>query len=350
MNNGDNPYGKSGGPYGKSGGYGAAGGDYTTNVDFGGGAAPASAPEPAAQTFTLSDEPQLAAADLIKDTTTAAFTADVIQESRNQPVLVDFWAPWCGPCKQLTPIIENAVRAAGGKVKLVKMNIDEHPAVAGQLGVQSIPAVFAFKDGQPVDGFMGALPESQVKAFIDKLTAGAGNDEIAGALEAAKEAVANGDQQMAAQIYSAILQREPENVDAIGGLADLLFEAGQTEQAAQVLAQVPEKQKDAAPIAAVQAKMALAEQVADLGDAAALEQRLAADPNDHQARFDLALLQNAKDDRTAAAESLLAIVRADREWQEDGARAQLLKFFEAWGATDPATLSARRKLSSLLFS
>lgn len=197
---------------------------------------------------------------------------------------------------------------------------------------------------------MGALPESQVKAFIDKLVAGAGGDEIAEALEAAKEAVASGDQQMAAQIYSAVLQREPENVDAIGGLADLLFEAGQKEQAAQVLAKVPESHREAAPIAAVQAKMALAEQVADLGDSAALEQRLAADPNDHQARFDMALLQNARGDRAAAAESLLTIVRKDREWNEDGARAQLLKFFEAWGASDPATLSARRKLSSLLFS
>ncbi|WP_336070344.1 thioredoxin [Nitratireductor rhodophyticola] len=343
MTNGDNPY-------GKPDKYGAGAAQYTTKVDFG-GETPVSAPAaPAGQGFSLSDSPQMPAADLIKDTTTAGFTADVIQESRNQPVLVDFWAPWCGPCKQLTPIIENAVRAAGGKVKLVKMNIDEHPAIAGQLGVQSIPAVFAFKDGQPVDGFMGALPESQVKAFIDKLVAGAGGDEIAGALEAAKEAVASGDQQMAAQIYSAVLQREPENVDAIGGLADLLFEAGQKEQAAQVLAKVSEKHRDAAPIAAVQAKMALAEQVADLGDSAALEQRLAADPNDHQARFDLALLQNAKGDRAAAAESLLTIVRKDREWNEDGARAQLLKFFEAWGASDPATLSARRKLSSLLFS
>ncbi|MHA7885242.1 thioredoxin [Nitratireductor rhodophyticola] len=343
MTNGDNPY-------GKPENYGAAGGQYTTNVDFGGGA-PASKPDaPVGQGFSLSDAPQPPAADLIKDTTTANFAADVIQESRNQPVLVDFWAPWCGPCKQLTPIIENAVRAAGGKVKLVKMNIDEHPAVAGQLGVQSIPAVFAFKDGQPVDGFMGALPESQVKAFIEKLTAGTGGDEIAGALEAAKEAIANGDQQMAAQIYSAVLKRDAENVEAIGGLADLLFEAGQKEQAAQVLAQVPEKHKEAAPIAAVQAKIALAEQVAELGDSAALEQRLASDPNDHQARFDLALLQNAKGDRAAAAESLLTIIRTDREWQDDGARAQLLKFFEAWGATDPATLVARRKLSSLLFS
>ncbi|WP_367717698.1 thioredoxin [Nitratireductor sp. GISD-1A_MAKvit] len=344
MSNGDNPY-------EKSAGYGAGDAHYSASVEFGAAAAPVSPqPAPSAQSFSLSDTPQAPAADLIKDTTTAAFTADVIQESRNQPVLVDFWAPWCGPCKQLTPIIENAVRAAGGKVKLVKMNIDEHPAIAGQLGVQSIPAVFAFKDGQPVDGFMGALPESQVKAFIDKLTADAGGDEIAGALEAAREAVANGDQQMAAQVFSAILQRDPENVDAIGGLADLLFEAGQKEQAEQVLARAPDKHRDAAPIAAVQAKMALAEQVADLGDSAELEKRIAADPNDHQARFDLALLQNAKGDRSAAAENLLAIIRADREWQDDGARAQLLKFFEAWGPSDPATLSARRRLSSLLFS
>ncbi|EKF40378.1 thioredoxin [Nitratireductor indicus] len=335
-------------PYDKSGGYDMGGAQYTTNVGFSGGQD--AAPKPAGG-FTLSDAPEPAAGELIKDTTTAGFAADVIEESRRQPVLVDFWAPWCGPCRQLGPIIEKVVREARGKVKLVKMNIDEHPAVAGQLGVQSIPAVFAFKDGRPVDGFMGALPESQVKAFIDKLGAGsAQGTEIEDALAAAAEALEAGDQQMAAQIYSAVLQREPENVDALAGLAGLLYEAGQEEEASELLSQVPADKANAAPVAALKAKMALAEQVAGLGDAAAFEARLAADPADHQARFDLALLQNAKGDRAGAAENLLAIVRADRDWQEDGARGQLIKFFEAWGPTDPATLSARRKLSSLLFS
>ncbi|EKF17836.1 thioredoxin [Nitratireductor pacificus] len=334
-------------PYDKSEAYGG-GSQYTANVEFSAPGAAASAATPA---FTLADAPPAPAGDLIKDTTTAAFAKDVIEESRRQPVLVDFWAPWCGPCKQLTPIIEKAVREAGGKVKLVKMNIDEHPAIAGQLGVQSIPAVFAFKDGQPVDGFMGALPESQVKEFIARLGGKAGpGAEIEEALAAAAEAREAGDQQRAAQIYSAVLQRVPDNVEALAGFADLMFEAGQVEQASALLEQVPPEKTDAAPVAALRAKMALAEQVAGLGDSAALEGRLAADPADHQARFDLALLQNAKGDRGAAAESLLSIVRADRTWQEDGARAQLLKFFEAWGPADPATLAARRRLSSLLFS
>ncbi|MCR4265471.1 thioredoxin [Nitratireductor sp. ZSWI3] len=338
MSSNDNPY--------EKGAYGAAG-SYTTSVGSGEAREGASS---AAPVFTLGDAPP-AAGELIKDTTTAGFAADVIEESRRQPVLVDFWAPWCGPCRQLTPVLEKVVRAARGKVKLVKMNIDEHPAIAGQLGVQSIPAVFAFKDGRPFDGFMGALPESQVKAFIDKLAAGTGpGAEIEEALAAAGEARAAGDQQMAAQIYSAVLQREPDNVEAVAGLADLLFEAGQSAQAEELLGQLPDDKAGAAPIAAVKAKMALAEQVAGLGDAAALERRLQADPADHEARFDLALLQNAMGDRAAAADSLLAIVRADRDWREDGARAQLLKFFEAWGPTDPATLAARRKLSSLLFS
>lgn len=340
MTNGDNPY-------DKSGGYGG-GANHTANVDFGAPADGGSAP--AAASFSLDGAPA-PAGDLIKETTTADFKADVIDESRRQPVLVDFWAPWCGPCKQLTPVLEKAVREVGGKVKLVKMNIDEHPAVAGQLGVQSIPAVFAFKDGQPVDGFMGAVPESQVKEFITRLgNSAGGNDEIAEALAAAAEAREAGDTQMAAQVYSAILQRDPDNVDALAGLADMLFEAGQKERAEEVLARVPEAKKEAAAVAAVRAKMALAAQVAELGDSAELERRLAADPNDHQARFDLALIQNAQGERAAAAESLLTIIRTDRGWNDEAARTQLLKFFDAWGASDAATLAARRKLSSLLFS
>jgi putative thioredoxin len=295
---------------------------------------------------------QAAPADgLIKDTTTASFSADVVQESRKQPVLVDFWAPWCGPCKQLQPALEKVVAAAKGRVKLAKMNIDEHPSIAGQLGIQSIPAVIAFKDGQPVDGFMGAVPESKIVEFIDKV-AGPGNAgaAIEDALAAAGEARAAGDLQGAVGIYSAVLAEEPGHPQASAALATLLLDAGQKDDALSVLEQVPADKAGHADMLAIKARLDLDAQVAGLGDPAALERRLAADPADHEARFDLALIQNARGDRAAATDSLLAIVKADREWREDGARAQLLKFFEAWGMTDPATLSARRRLSSVLFS
>ncbi|MBO6724525.1 MAG: thioredoxin [Rhizobiaceae bacterium] len=286
----------------------------------------------------------------IKDTTTAAFQADVIQESRNQPVLVDFWAPWCGPCKQLTPVLEKAVNEAAGAVKLVKMNIDDHPAIPGQLGIQSIPAVIAFKDGQPVDGFQGAVPESQVKEFIQRLGGGKQSPKIDEALQAASQAREAGDQQMAARIYSMVLEAEPDNADALGGMAEMLVEAGDIEAAKSVLDKAPEDKADAPAIAAVRARIQLAEQAASLGDPAELERRLADNPKDHQARFDLAMIQNVLGERMAAADNLLHIVKTDRSWNDDGARAQLLTFFEAWGPTDEATLQARRKLSSLLFS
>jgi len=295
--------------------------------------------------------PSGGAADVIKDTTTASFAADVIQESRQQPVLVDFWAPWCGPCKQLAPALEKAVREAGGRVKLVKMNIDDHPAIAGQLGIQSIPAVVAFSNGQPIDGFMGAIPESKIREFIDRV-AGPGSAELAAAeaLQAAAELKAEGDLQGAMQIYAAVLQQDPENLDAIAALAETLIDARNVDGAREVLARVPEGKDNAPQFAAVKAKIALAEQVAALGDPVELQRRLEQDPNDHQARFDLALIQNALGDRMQAAESLLAIMKADRSWKDDGARLQLLQFFEAWGMTDPATVAARRKLSSLLFA
>ena len=335
MNQKDNPF-------------GAVGGQYTTSVKYGSGNGPAT-PAPEAPGDGLIGG-GAAAADLVKDTTTQGFTADVMQESSNQPVLVDFWAPWCGPCKQLTPVLEKAVRQAGGRVKLVKMNIDDHPTIPGQLGVQSIPAVIAFKDGKPVDAFMGAVPESQVKAFIDRIAGPGGGNEIEQALAAARDALEAGDKDMAAQIFQAIRQQEPDNADAIAGLADLMFEAGDADGAAALLSEVDDKDKDHAAVAAVRAKITLAEQTAGLGDRRELEQRLAADAADHQARFDLALILNALDQRDEAAEHLLAIIKADRGWQDDAARNQLLQFFEAWGATDESTLSARRKLSSLLFS
>ena len=326
--------------------FGGMGSQYSTSVQYGNAASSQARPEaPPAP----SGGP--APADLIRDTTTAGFAADVIQESRKQPVLVDFWAPWCGPCKQLTPVLEKAVRAAGGRVKLVKMNIDDHPSIAGQLGIQSIPAVIAFKDGQPLDGFMGAIPESQIDAFIEKVGGkDDGQAQIAEALAAAAEALAAGDAQTAADIYHAVLERQPDTVEAIAGLAGLAFEEGDVEGAEALLAQVPETGKDAPALAALRAKMALAAQAASLGDPREFERRLAENPKDHEARFDLAMVQSARGERMQAADNLLAIVKADRAWRDDGARNQLLQFFEAWGMTDEATLAARRKLSSLLFS
>lgn len=326
MNSRDNPFAQQGG--------------YSTTVQY-------AQPEPAAPR-PVSEPP----ADLIKDTTTAAFTADVLQESRKQTVLVDFWAPWCGPCKQLTPALERAVRAAGGAVKLVKMNIDDHPSIAGQLGIQSIPAVIAFKDGQPVDGFMGAIPESQINDFIRKVggTNDGGANRIAEVLAQAGQALAAGDADMAEQIYSAVLDQAPDNVDAITGLAGIMFERGELDAASELVDSIPEGTKESTALAGVRAKLTLAREAAKLGDPAALERRLGENPKDHEARFDLAMIQNVQDKRGEAAENLLSIIKADRTWREDGARAQLLKFFEAWGPTDEATLSARRRLSSLLFS
>ncbi|MFU0506132.1 thioredoxin [Pseudaminobacter sp. NGMCC 1.201702] len=322
--------------------FGAMGNQYSTTVNY--GASPQNAPGEAAVGGA-------SAAVLIKDVTTASFTADVIQESRQQPVLVDFWAPWCGPCKQLAPALEKAVNAAGGRVKLAKMNIDDHPAVAGQLGIQSIPAVIAFKNGQPVDGFMGAVPESQIRDFIDKVAGkGNGKAQIEEGLAAAEAARAAGDLQGAAAVYDAILAQNPDNVEALAGLADLLFEAGDTVGAEETLARAPAGKQDAPALAAVRARIALAAQVASLGDPAEFEARLAADPKDHQARFDLAMVQNALGQRSEAADNLLAIVKADRAWKDDAARTQLLQFFEAWGMTDEVTLATRRKLSSVLFS
>ncbi|NBN65855.1 thioredoxin [Microvirga tunisiensis] len=288
--------------------------------------------------------------DLIKDVSTASFARDVLEASRQQPVLVDFWAPWCGPCRQLTPIIEAAVRAAKGKVKLAKMNIDDHPEVAGQLGIQSIPAVIAFKNGQPVDGFMGAQPESQVKAFIDRLggpAAPGGPEDLLTEGETLLEAKDFGH---AAQMFAAVLQMEPENARALAGLSRCYLGAGDLERARQALDMVPEAGRKEAAYAAAQAALTLAEQAEALGDLAELEARIAADPADHQARFDLALGLNARGNHQAAVDHLIEIVRRGRDWNEDAARKQLLQFFEAWGPKEPATNYGRRKLSSVLFS
>ncbi|HLH50977.1 MAG TPA: thioredoxin [Roseiarcus sp.] len=287
----------------------------------------------------------------VKDVTTASFREDVLTASTKQPVLVDFWAPWCGPCKQLAPVLEKAVAAAGGKVKLVKMNIDEHPQVAGQLGIQSIPAVIAFEKGQPIDGFMGALPETQVRGFIERLVGPltGGADELIGQAEAA---LAAGDASSAAALYARVLTEDEGNAKAIAGLAKIHIDNGDLEQAKGVLslAPPPPPGRDADPlISAAKAALELAEQASSLGDAAPLEAALAADPANNQARFDLALALNARGEREKAADHLLEIVKRDRQWNDDAARKQLVQFFEAWGLMDPAAVAARRKLSALLF-
>ncbi len=288
------------------------------------------------------------AAPPAKDVTAASFRQDVVAESMHQPVLVDFWAPWCGPCKQLGPIIERAVAASAGKVKLAKMNIDDHPQIAGQLGIQSIPAVIAFQKGQPVDGFVGALPESQVKGFIERLVGPVG-DPIQEALDEAEAAIAQGDPDTAAAIYAEILAADETNAPALAGLAKLHLDAGSIDQAKAVLETASGSAAQHPSVTAVRAAVELAEQSASLGDFGELERKVQADPDDHRARFEVALALNARNKRQEAADCLLEIIRRDRSWDEDGARKQLLQFFEAWGMTDPATLYGRRKLSGLLF-
>jgi putative thioredoxin len=288
--------------------------------------------------------------NLVKDATTQTFVKDVIEESRRQPVLVDFWAPWCAPCKQLGPILEKAVRAAKGKVKLVKMNIDEHPAIPGQMGIQSIPAVIAFVNGQPADGFMGALPESQVVAFLERLTKDRIGGEAKDLLEAADAALVDGNPAGAADLFAQVLAEDSTNVHALAGLARCYVETGALDQARQTLAMVPESKRNEALVATARAALDLAEQAKSLGPLAELEQKVAANPLDHQARFDLALALNSKGQRLDALDQLISIVRRDRKWNDDGARKQLVQLFDAWGPTDEATIEGRKRLSSILFA
>jgi putative thioredoxin len=292
-----------------------------------------------------------AAADsAVSDTTTEGFLKDVIEESKRQPVLVDFWAPWCGPCKQLTPVLEKAVKAAKGKVKLAKMDIDKHPEIPGQMGIQSIPAVIAFANGQPVDGFMGALPESQVIAFLERVTKGKVSPEEKDLLKEADAALAAGNAPDAANLYGQLLKEDSGNIPALAGLARCYVATGNIEQAKKTLALVPEAKRNDAAVTAAQAALDIAEQAKSVGPIDELEKTVAANPLDHQARFDLAAALNAKGKRAEAADHLLAIVKRDRKWNEDGARKQLVQFFEAWGPTDQATVDGRKRLSSILFS
>lgn len=292
---------------------------------------------------------------LISDATDATFVAEVIEASKTVPVIVDFWAPWCGPCKQLTPVLEKVVKGAAGKVRLVKVNTDESPVVAQQLSIQSIPAVFGFTGGRPIDGFMGALPESQVKAFVDRLIKASGGEAgpspVEQALEQAAAALDGGDAATAGAIYQQILQHVPDEIRAMAGLARCHLKEGRHDEAEAVLAGVPAANANDPEIAAVRSALELAAQTAGAqGDTAELRAKVDANPADHEARYALALAMYGAGDAAGAVEELLEIIRRDRQWNEEAARKQLLKIFEALGPTDPLTVESRRKLSSVLFS
>ncbi len=289
-------------------------------------------------------------AGLIKDSGMETFLQDVIEASMERPILVDFWAPWCGPCKQLTPILEKSVKAAGGRVALVKVNIDENQQIAQQLRIQSIPAVFVFDKGQPVDGFVGNQPESQIRAMIDRVAGPGGPSPMDQLLDIAAQAFAAGDAAAAAQAYGQVLEEDPASPAAIAGLARCNVQGGNLDGARQVLALTPPDAQNHPEIAAVRAALELAESSLNVGDLAGLQAALESNPNDHQARYDLAVGLAAKGDNETAAAQLLEIIRKDRKWNEEAARKQLVRLFEMLGPENPVTMDARRKLSAILFS
>jgi putative thioredoxin len=289
-------------------------------------------------------------ADLIKDGSTATFMADVVEASRQVPVIVDFWATWCGPCKQLSPTLEKAVTAARGAVKLVKIDVDQNQDLAAQFRIQSVPSVFAFKDGQPVDGFAGALPESQVKAFIQRLTGQTGPSPVEQALEQAQAAYDAGDYGAAGNLYMQVLREDPSSTKAVAGVIRCAVAAGQLDQARDMLGQLPEEALKDSEIAAAKTALDLAQEGQSAGDTAGLQAQVDANPKDHQARFDLAAALYARGNAEAAIDQLLEIVARDRKWQDDGARKRLIEIFEALGPTNPLTVAGRRKLSSMLFA
>ena len=288
--------------------------------------------------------------DLIKDASDQSFMADVIEASREMPVIVDFWAPWCGPCKQLTPALEAAVQGARGAVRLVKVNVDENQMVAQQLRVQSIPMVLGFIDGQPVDGFQGAVTASEVQAFVQRLVDASGGGGLDAALDAAEEMLDQGALGDAVQTFSAVLAEDPANARAFAGMVRAQIIAGDLEKAKVVLAQVPEEIAEDQAIAAVRAAIELTEQAAGAGEVGTLRRTLEANAEDHQTRFDLALALMGAGDNEAAVDELLELFRRDREWNEEAAKTQLFKLFDTLGPKDPVTLSGRRRLSSMIFA
>ena len=303
----------------------------------------------------LGGTPEGMAPVVIKDTSAANFAADVMEASMEAPVLVDFWAPWCGPCKQLTPVIEKAVTEAGGKVQLVKLNIDEAPQIAQQMRIQSIPAVYAFFQGRPVDGFMGAVPESQVKEFIQRMVdmadAAAGPSPIDEAIDQAKAALESGDASTAGAIYSQILQQEPANIKAMAGMGRCYLATGQIEGAQNALASIPDEGQNDPDVTALRTALELAAQAeTSSGEVPGLEAKVEADPNDHEARFNLALAYYAQGDNGQAIDALVEILRKNRSWNDEAAKDQLVKMFEALGDAHPDTVEGRQKMASVLFA